>query len=984
MYKYPEFFSDLIPIHQNFQVIVQLMCKKSNFVYSPFHRFENLNATAGIELKAIMKVNVRAIIFTLLGIFCAGITQAQQVRGRVIEPDSKIPVVNAAIESIGNGKAVYSDSNGIFFIEGKQGDKVRISATDYETIETTIPAENTAWVVFLSSNAKTIGAATITHNRLKEKLRESPVTVESIGIQGIKETPATDFYEALGHLKGVDLTTASMGFKVINTRGFNSTSPVRSLQLIDGVDNQAPGLNFSLGNFLGASEMDIYTTEVVVGASSAYYGPNAFNGVIKMTTKSPWEYRGLSGQVKIGERELGQVMIRYADVLKNNKGRECFAYKINLMYMRAYDWQANNNAATSNSLTSKDYPGGYDAINRYGDEYHSDVPSPSSRRDNRAGMEYYYRTGYWEKELVNYNTNNLKTNLLLAYKINDKNEIQYSFNFGTGSTVYQGDNRYRLNGVLFFQNRVEWIGKKGFLRAYATHENAGKTYDVVLTALLMQQAAIKNEDWGQSYSSYWQQYVGKKVKALPGFPKNLFDPNYDSLYYACLSNNADSIKAYHEWVRQLTDAKSAKQLQYTTLPRFAPGTPSFDSLFNAITSRNSFDKDGNAIGSRFFDKSAMYHLTGERRYSIKEWKFTSGFSSRVYRPYSLGTLFLDTGNSRITNAEAGLYSGVEKRFWKRRLKMDLTARLDKNINFHYLFSPAASLLYSKSKLHTYRVSFSSALRNPTLQDQYLHYNVGPAILLGNKDGIKTVFTAQNWLDAVQKQNHKLLDTLNIPKIQPERVRTFELSYKGIALGGKVTIDAGYYFSMYKNFIGYKIVVDGIMDTLYNRPQYYQVYRVATNSADLVSTQGFSIGMNYFFWKFMMLSGNWSWNKLDRRGSQDPLIPAFNTPRNKFNLSLGASAIDKNIRLGGKKRNLSNYGFNANLKFVEGFRFEGSPQFTGDIPSYYLLDVQVSRKIPAWKSTLKLGASNVTNNTVYQVYGGPGIGRLAYISLTFEP
>ena len=73
----------------------------------------------------------------------------------------------------------------------------------------------------------------------------------------IKETPSYSFYEGLGSLKGVDLTSASLAFKVINTRGFNSTSPVRSLQIIDGVDNQAPGLNFSLGNFLGASELEL-------------------------------------------------------------------------------------------------------------------------------------------------------------------------------------------------------------------------------------------------------------------------------------------------------------------------------------------------------------------------------------------------------------------------------------------------------------------------------------------------------------------------------------------------------------------------------------------------------------------------------------------------------------------------------------------------------------------------------------------------------
>ena len=112
------------------------------------------------------------------------------------------------------------------------------------------------------------------------------------------------------------MTTASLGFVVINTRGFNSTSPVRSLQLIDGVDNQSPGLNFSLGNFLGASELDVQKVDLIVGASSAFYGPNAFNGVISMTTKSPFVHQGLSASMKAGERALFETAVRYAQAYK--------------------------------------------------------------------------------------------------------------------------------------------------------------------------------------------------------------------------------------------------------------------------------------------------------------------------------------------------------------------------------------------------------------------------------------------------------------------------------------------------------------------------------------------------------------------------------------------------------------------------------------------------------------------------------------------
>ena len=74
--------------------------------------------------------------------------------------------------------------------------------------------------------------------------------------------------------------------------------------------------------------------------------------------------------------------------------------------------------------------------------------------------------------------------------------------------------------------------------------------------------------------------------------------------------------------------------------------------------------------------------------------------------------------------------------------------------------------------------------------------------------------------------------------------------------------------------------------------------------------------------------------------------------------------------------------NVNYKWVQGFRFEGSPQFTGDIESYGLLDGQIS--YDANPVTIKLGASNMLNNKVFQVYGGPRVGRMIYLSLLFAP
>ena len=138
------------------------------------------------------------------------------------------------------------------------------------------------------------------------------------------------------------------------------------------------------------------------------------------------------------------------------------------------------------------------------------------------------------------------------------------------------------------------------------------------------------------------------------------------------------------------------------------------------------------------------------------------------------------------------------------------------------------------------------------------------------------------------------------------------------------------------------------------------------------TYGVSAGVNYYFIKNFALTGNYSWNVLNRLGSTDSIIPAFNTPEHKFNL--GISGYD--IRIG----KLRGFGFNINYKWIEGFLFEGSPQFTGSIPTYSLLDAQISWEVRKIYTTFKFGGSNLISKRNYQAYGGPGIGRMLYGSI----
>ena len=190
----------------------------------------------------------------------------------------------------------------------------------------------------------------------------------------------------------------------------------------------------------------------------------------------------------------------------------------------------------------------------------------------------------------------------------------------------------------------------------------------------------------------------------------------------------------------------------------------------------------------------------------------------------------------------------------------------------------------------------------------------------------------------------------------------------------VFADLGYYYSKYKDFIGYQIGIDAFIPQGSTTPTSVQAYRVSSNASDVVTTQGFSIGLNYYFAKYYQLKGNYSWNVLNTN-SDDPIIPAFNTPEHKYNI--GFSGRDMRIS------KIKNIGFNINYKWIDGFLYEGSPQFTGFIPSYSLTDAQINWNWLKQNMTFKLGASNIFNQKNFQTYGGPRVGRLAYFSIIYD-
>jgi len=824
---------------------------------------------------------------------------------------------------------------------------------------------------------------TLKDQRVSDKQKAAPLTVESMDLLAIKETPAENFYDGLGSLKGVDLTAASLGFKVINTRGFNSTSPVRSLQTIDGVDNQAPGLNFSLGNFLGSSDLDVLKVDLIQGAASAYYGPNAFNGVIAMETKNPFFQRGLAASIKAGERNLVSGAIRYADHILNKEGKPWMAFKLNFFALRADDWVADNNQAVDGSDSPQGNPGGWDRVNTYGDEYFSlqDYSDEANLTARTAALGVFHRQGYDEIDLVDYDTENLKGNVSLHFRTNpdqeyESPEVILSSSVGTGTTVYQGDNRFSLRNLRFFQNRIEFRKKdKFFIRAYATHENAGDSYDPYFTALRLQEVAKSNVDWANDYVKYWTNNVnGPLIEA--GYPEAFFDPAQGMLIFdrdAAIrfpQENQGLLSGFHEEARNIANQASS------TLPDsrdfLIPGTDRFQQAFDSITSLKNTEG-----GTRFFDESALYHIAGEYKFTTDVIdEITVGASGRRYAPRSEGTVFKDTGDVVITNHEVGGYVGLQKKIGREYI-ISTTFRVDKNENFNVLVTPAISFVYSPDPKNYFRFSFSGGIRNPTLSDQYLNLDVGRATLLGNLEGFDSLITVESFQSYLGSLTRDSLVYFDVAPVQPEKVKTFEIGYR-TTLFDALYVDASYYYSIYDDFIGFNLGVTTDF-TIFNTPQNTEAYRIAANSINTVTTQGFAVGLNYYFAKYYSLNGNYSWNRLNKTFEDDPIIPAFNTPEHKFNIGISGRNLPLNLGFA----RLENTGFSLNYKWIEGFLFEGSPQFTGFIDSYSLLDVQWNVNFEKINTTIKIGASNLLDNRASQTYGGPEIGRLAYISATYD-
>ena len=949
-----------------------------------------------------------------------------KISGKVSDGASKESLIGVSVAVKGKVIGTISDGKGNFALSTTTPTPftISVSSIGYKTQEIIVSGAKSDFDIKLEEQNILGQEVVVSASRVEESVMTSPVSVEKMDLRAIQNTPSISFYDALKNLKGVDVNVQSLTFQSVTTRGFNGSGNPRVVQLVDGMDNQAPGLNFAVGNIVGISELDLESVELIPGAASALYGPNAMNGIILMNSKSPFLYQGLSANVKYGVMNESSrttpstgytdYSLRYAKAF-NNK----FAFKLNFAYLQGQDWQANNYSNQSllngngSGVGTRASDQGYNGVNVYGDESSQGLNFQNLLRpilqDPTNGLTaginqisaatrglltptaifnsvfpsntvFVSRTGYEENTLADYATKSLKLNAALHYRLNDKVEAVLQGNYGFGTSLYTGSDRYSIKNFTLWQAKAELKGADFYLRAYTTQENSGDSYANSLLASGINEAWKKSESW---YGDYVAGFAGTYgVAALTAYGTAL------QTALATGKTPTDAIIAANTAVAGISATNYYGAARGNAdKGRFLPGTTEFNAAADASKSRAIpgilAPASARAIGAKFNDKTAMYH--GEGMYNLTK-KFNDalevivGANLRSYNLNSNGTLFsLDESGKEFTITEFGGYVSLGKKLFDDKFKLSGSMRYDKNQNFSGQFTPRISGVFSPNANNNFRVSYQTGFRMPTTQNQYIDLFVGSARLLGGLPFLRDKYLqgkpAYSVTDiATGKANPT---AVTFAEFKPEKVYTWEIGYKGL-LGKKLFVDAYYYQSTYQDFI------NGVSVTTASKPQEINalnVFSISTNTPVDVKTAGWGLGFDYSLPGGFTLGMNGARNEITNQKE----LPAenqqvgFSTPLYRVNANVG-------------NRNIAGTGFGFSVAWRYQEAFDGptgitstlvSQQRLAYVPQFNTLDFQVSKKIASIKSIIKVGGNNVMGNAYYTGFGNPTVGSTFYVGITFD-
>ncbi len=943
-----------------------------------------------------------------LMVFSANAQSASAISGTVKNSTSSESLSAVSVTVKGGNAGTFTDDKGNFKLSLSQKLPVTLvfSSVGFESKEVAVESNNAKLTVSLKPSYTLGSDVTVSASRVAERILESPVSIERVTSAQIKAAPVANYYDLLANLKGVDVVAASLTFKSISTRGFSGSGNTRLNQLVDGMDNQAPGLNFAVGTMVGLTELDVDNMELLPGASSALYGSGGMNGTVLINSKNPFKYQGLSFQIKQGVNHVDnyqrpQAAYKDYTVRWASKIGDRFAYKISAEYTEAQDWLANNksnysrlqNATTPNGQT---IPGvrytdpNYDGVNVYGDETNYNlsnisalvkagvtglVGAPTFNALYGAAAGYktftdynnflkvatgasyaglapyapvlyldqkgYYglvsRTGYDEKDVIDPVTKNTKISGSIHYKINDITEASFSVYTGSGNTVYTGSDRYSLHDLNMSQYKFEVKSKNWYYRAYKTVEDAGNSFNSTVATRLFNEAWKPSATW---FKQYFDAYTGLAL------------------------TNASVNEAHLQARKVADDGRPTGNIGTNKLFTYLAGVPISKG------------------GGKFLDKSvlnvmeAQYNLTELLGLAKYDADLLVGTSIKSYVLNSQGTLFADTLN-RIWINEAGQYAQLSKRFFGDILKVAVSGRYDKNDNFAGRFTPRATAVVKIAEDNNIRLSYQQAYRFPTTQNQYINLKVGAGTrLMGGLPSLRKFYNFDNnpgYIPSTVLAGAPVQQKFD--EFKPESLSSFEVGYKAL-INKKLLIDFYVYAGEYTNFISgvtvWQPVVPGtaLLAADAGNAAKINSYSISTNAPGKVFTSGWGLSADYILPKNFSFSSSVYTDEIGSLPSG--FISYFNTPLFRANFGLNNSGFLLKNKL----------GFGVNVHYQDDFVYEGTFA-VGKISSFQTVDAVLTYKVPAIKSLIKVGGTNIFNRYYQTAYGSPSIGGLYYVSFAYN-
>lgn len=298
------------------------------------------------------QTTIRLLAASLLALLFAFTSVAQnKITGQVIDKENGegLPGVNVLIKNTAQG--TITDMEGNFTLETSKAFPMTLtfSFIGYAAQEVLLQsAEDIADIkVEMGQSVFLTEEVVISGTRQPERLTESPATIGVIKAEQIAELPSFNVGELFAREKGVDYVRSGVLGTGLNVRGFNSAFNPKNLQLTDSRFSTLVATGLPMGALNTVVKEDIERTEVVLGPSSALYGPNAHNGLVNTITKDPRAYEGTTIAIGAGNQSVFTGRFRHAQVLSDK-----FAFKVTGEYTRGEEFDFTDSAyiATANGL----------------------------------------------------------------------------------------------------------------------------------------------------------------------------------------------------------------------------------------------------------------------------------------------------------------------------------------------------------------------------------------------------------------------------------------------------------------------------------------------------------------------------------------------------------------------------------------------------------------------------------------------------------